>query len=297
MLFWGEVTHIDITRSGFELVKRVQALLLFSMTLGLSGKGQGYQTEKTEEKLRMWVSEFQSGQSELGGEDRDSQLEPEDGGNKWSPHTSLSFGSVHETPASKLTLLAFSSWLLDSEKSRKRENEDFSGDPVDKNLPANAGDTGSIPDVGISHIPWSNKPVLHNYWAQTPKACALQQERPQQWEAHTAQLEKSPHSKEDPAQPKINFKKERKWCHARDCYVQFYDSLFFPTKHPKIRNGRDWIYTSGEIFLLKSNYIYISNPASENIFQGNKPNYEKICNEMFLYYKKYLISTVSMIEE
>ena len=86
MLFWGEETHIDITRSGFELVKRVQALLLFSMTLGLSGKAQGYQTEKTEEKFQMWVSEFQSGQSELGGEDRDPQLESEEGGTS-GPHT------------------------------------------------------------------------------------------------------------------------------------------------------------------------------------------------------------------
>ena len=49
----------------------------------------------------------------------------------------------------------------------------------------------------------------------------------------------------------------------------------FPPNIPKIRNKRDWIYTSGEIFLLKSNYIYISNPASENTFQGDKSNYEK----------------------
>ena len=121
----------------------------------------------------------------------------------------------------------------------------------------------------------ATKPVLLNYWAQTPGAHALQQEKPPQREAPTSQLAKIPPSKGDPAQPKINLKKERKWCHARDCYVQLYDSLFFPTKHPKIRNERDWIYTSGEIFLLKSNYIYISNPASENTFQGNKPNYEK----------------------
>ena len=52
------------------------------------------------------------------------------------------------------------------------------------------------------------KAVCHSYWA-----CALQQEKPQQWEAlalqqgvapHSPQLEESPHSNEDPAQPNIN---------------------------------------------------------------------------------------------
>ena len=33
---------------------------------------------------------------------------------------------------------------------------DFPGGTVVKNLPANAGDTGSIPGLGRSHIPWSN---------------------------------------------------------------------------------------------------------------------------------------------
>ena len=32
----------------------------------------------------------------------------------------------------------------------------FPGDSVVKNPPANAGDTGSIPDLGKSHILWSN---------------------------------------------------------------------------------------------------------------------------------------------
>ena len=34
---------------------------------------------------------------------------------------------------------------------------DFPGGAVVKNLPANAGDTGSIPGLGISHMPWSNE--------------------------------------------------------------------------------------------------------------------------------------------
>ena len=33
---------------------------------------------------------------------------------------------------------------------------DFPGGAVVKNLPANAGDTGSIPGLGRSHMPWSN---------------------------------------------------------------------------------------------------------------------------------------------
>ena len=32
----------------------------------------------------------------------------------------------------------------------------FPGGAVDKNLPANAGDTGSIPGPGRSHVLWSN---------------------------------------------------------------------------------------------------------------------------------------------
>ena len=34
--------------------------------------------------------------------------------------------------------------------------EDFPGGPVVKNSPANAGDTGSTPGLGRSHMLWSN---------------------------------------------------------------------------------------------------------------------------------------------
>ena len=34
--------------------------------------------------------------------------------------------------------------------------EGFPGGAVVKNPPANAGDTGSSPGLGISHMPWSN---------------------------------------------------------------------------------------------------------------------------------------------
>ena len=37
----------------------------------------------------------------------------------------------------------------------KRMSRDFPGGIVDKNPPANAGDTGLIPGLGGSHMPWS----------------------------------------------------------------------------------------------------------------------------------------------
>ena len=38
------------------------------------------------------------------------------------------------------------------------------------------------------------KPMYHNYRAHQPRAGALQQEKPPQWEAHAPQLESSPRS-------------------------------------------------------------------------------------------------------
>ena len=57
-----------------------------------------------------------------------------------------------------------------------------------KNPPASAGDTGSSPGPGRSHMPWSNKPhepQLLSLHATTTEACvprarALQQEKPLQ---------------------------------------------------------------------------------------------------------------------
>ena len=60
-----------------------------------------------------------------------------------------------------------------------------------KNPPANAGDTGPIPGLRRFHMPRGN-------WAHVPQlpslhstACALQQEKPLQWEARTLQVERS----------------------------------------------------------------------------------------------------------
>ena len=39
---------------------------------------------------------------------------------------------------------------------KKEKDQDFPGGTVDKNPPANAGNTGSIPGLGRSHVPQSN---------------------------------------------------------------------------------------------------------------------------------------------
>ena len=81
-----------------------------------------------------------------------------------------------------------------------------------KNPPANAGDTGLSPGPGSSHMPQSNEarvpqllslrsrarePQLLSPWATTtearvPRACAPQQEKPTQWEAHALQQRVAP---------------------------------------------------------------------------------------------------------
>ena len=46
------------------------------------------------------------------------------------------------------------------------EDRGFPGAAVVENLPANAGDTGSNPGLGRSHMPWSN-------WAREPQLLSL----------------------------------------------------------------------------------------------------------------------------
>ena len=88
----------------------------------------------------------------------------------------------------------------------------FPGGAVVKNPPANAGDTGSSPGPGRSHMPRSNyarapqllslcsracEPQLLSLRATTnearaPRARAPQQEKSPQWEAHTPQSRVAP---------------------------------------------------------------------------------------------------------
>ena len=51
----------------------------------------------------------------------------------------------------------------------------FPGDSVVKNPPANAGGTGSIPDLEDSMCWGAAKPMCHNYWA-----CAVEPGSPKQ---------------------------------------------------------------------------------------------------------------------
>ena len=53
----------------------------------------------------------------------------------------------------KLTKSCFWHFICQSKKSQRR---DFPGGAVVKNPPANAGDTGSSPDPGRSHMPQSS---------------------------------------------------------------------------------------------------------------------------------------------
>ena len=72
----------------------------------------------------------------------------------------------------------------------------------------------------------ATEPMCRNDWAHvlqllklsSPKARALLQEMPMQWEAHATQLEKSPWSNEDPEQPinKQNYKNKIKSLKKRE---------------------------------------------------------------------------------
>ena len=57
---------------------------------------------------------------------------------------------------------------------------DFPGGTVVKNLPANAGDTGSSPCLGRSRVPQLLSPCATTTEARMPRAHALQQEKPPQ---------------------------------------------------------------------------------------------------------------------
>ena len=93
----------------------------------------------------------------------------------------------------------------------------FPGGTVVKNLPANAGDTGSSPGPGRFHMPRSNKAPVPQLLslsattteAHTPRARAPQQEKPPPWEARAPQRRVAParrkrkptRSNEDSTQP------------------------------------------------------------------------------------------------
>ena len=56
--------------------------------------------------------------------------------------------------------------------SYKKGHKDFPGGLVNRSLPANAGDTDSVPGLGGFHIPWSNQAwvlQLMNLLSQEPE--------------------------------------------------------------------------------------------------------------------------------
>ena len=56
--------------------------------------------------------------------------------------------------------------MLQLKKIKKNKKEGFPGGAVVENLPANAGDTGSSPGLGRSHVPRSS-------WAREPQLLSL----------------------------------------------------------------------------------------------------------------------------
>ena len=80
--------------------------------------------------------------------------------------------------------------LCPAKLSFQSEGKDFPGGPVVKNPPANAGNTDSIPGPWkIPHDMEQLSPCIPTTEPICPRAHALQQEKPPQWEAHTPQLE------------------------------------------------------------------------------------------------------------
>ena len=110
----------------------------------------------------------------------------------------------------------------------------------------------------------ATKSMLHNYWA-----CALQQEKPLQWEARALplesgpclpQTEKSPTSKEDPAQPSINkyiiFKRAQAYSFFR-MSLDWSSLHFFPLMHTWSDHHRCDIGPS-QCFVSKAQDVYLT---------------------------------------
>ena len=79
-------------------------------------------------------------------------------------------------------------WLkwLGEKKSQKKNNIpshtnitllDFPCGPVVKNLPANVGDTDSVPGLGRPHMPWGSEACAPLLKPTCPRARALHQEK------------------------------------------------------------------------------------------------------------------------
>ena len=91
-----------------------------------------------------------------------------------------------------------------------RDIQGFPDGSVVKNLPADAGDTGSNPDPGRSHMPQSShcvattEPLLLRLCSATRKTTTTRSLCTTREQLLLTATRESSHSKEDPAQPKIN---------------------------------------------------------------------------------------------
>ena len=95
------------------------------------------------------------------------------------------------------------------------------------------------------------RPVSHNCWACASGACALQQERPRQWEARAPRWGVAPacrnwrkpsHRNEDPTQPKKNKYIKKKLCSRNQiitCRRIKLDSYFIPLTKINLKRIKD----------------------------------------------------------
>ena len=113
--------------------------------------------------------------------------------------------------------------LLNNAIKKKKKDQGFPGGSVVKNPPANAGDTGSVPNLGRSHMPRQlnpcftiAEPVLLSPGTTTSEAghlepllCSKRSHRDEKQSPSTREqplfsaTRGSPYSNEDPAQPKV----------------------------------------------------------------------------------------------
>ena len=73
-----------------------------------------------------------------------------------------------------------------------------------KNLPANAGDMGSIPGLGRFHMPRGQLNLCTTTTQPAHLEPKLPNEKPPQWEAYAPQLERALVHQKDPVQSEIN---------------------------------------------------------------------------------------------
>ena len=112
----------------------------------------------------------------------------------------------------------------------------FPGGAVVENLPANAGDTGSSPGLGRSHMPrssWAREPQLLSLrvWSLCPATGGPAIEKGPRTAMKSGprlpQLEKALARTEDPTQPKIKKikKKDDPGIHEKSGFILDYDGI------------------------------------------------------------------------